>query len=142
MRVDSAGQITQLLRFWSNDSQAALEKLTSLVYGDFHSLAKGTMRGERERHIQLTTALIHEVFVRLIDWESVSWQNRVSARLMRRILVKETEEVHLPPKGATRCQSSSEGFKGGIGHPLTTSRGIVGLRIIINDHGSSTLEGN
>ena len=92
MKVGSAEQVTQLLRSWSEGNQAALEKLTPLVYGELHRLAKGYMRGEREGHTLQTTALINEAFVRLIDWESVSWQNRahffgISAGLMRRILV-------------------------------------------------------
>jgi len=92
MKVGSAEQVTQLLRSWSEGNQAALEKLTPLVYGELHRLAKGYMRGEREGHTLQTTALINEAFVRLIDWKSVSWQNRahffgISAGLMRRILV-------------------------------------------------------
>ena len=92
MKVGSAEQVTQLLRSWSEGNQAALEKLTPLVYGELHRLAKGYMRGEREGHVLQTTALINEAFVRLIDWKSVSWQNRahffgISAGLMRRILV-------------------------------------------------------
>lgn len=50
------------------------------------------MRGERAGHTLQTTALVHEAFLRLIDWKNVRWQNRahffgMSAKLMRRILV-------------------------------------------------------
>jgi len=70
----------------------ALEKLVPLVRAELHRLAKRYLKQERPGHLLQTTALVNEVYLRLIDWKSVSWQNRahffgVSARLMRRILV-------------------------------------------------------
>jgi len=89
---ESPEQVTQLLRFWSEGDERALEKLIPLVYAELHRLARGYMRGERQGHTLQTTALINEAFIRLIEWKNVSWQNRahffgVSARLMRQILV-------------------------------------------------------
>jgi RNA polymerase sigma factor (TIGR02999 family) len=88
----AAPELTRLLRSWSDGDQEALEKLSPMVYGELRRLARGYMRGERQGHTLQTTALIHEAFLRLIDWKNVSWQNRahffgVSAQLMRRILV-------------------------------------------------------
>ena len=50
------------------------------------------MAGEREGHSLQATALVNEVYLRLVQGRSVNWQNRahflaVAARLMRRILV-------------------------------------------------------
>jgi RNA polymerase sigma-70 factor (ECF subfamily) len=92
MGTQSAEDVTQLLRAWSQGDSSALEKLTPLVYAELHRLARGYMRQERQGHTLQTTALVNEAFVRLIDWKSVSWQNRahffgVSAQVMRRILV-------------------------------------------------------
>jgi RNA polymerase sigma-70 factor, ECF subfamily len=88
----STKEITQLLLAWSKGDQAALEQLTPLVYSELHRLARGYMLGERPGHTLQTTELINEVFVRLIDWQNVSWQNRthffsVAAKMMRRVLV-------------------------------------------------------
>jgi RNA polymerase sigma factor (TIGR02999 family) len=63
-----------------------------LVDAELRRLAQGYLRGERQGHTLQTTALVNEAFLRLIDWKSVSWQNRahffgVSAKLMRHILV-------------------------------------------------------
>lgn len=58
----SSAQVTQLLRSWSAGDQAALEKLTPLIYSELHRLARGYMRQEREGHILRTTALINEAF--------------------------------------------------------------------------------
>jgi RNA polymerase sigma-70 factor, ECF subfamily len=92
MTTASSHGITQLLINWCSGDQAALEKLTPLVYAELHRLAKGYMIRERHGHTLQTTALINEAYLRLIDWKNVRWQNRahffgVAAQLMRRILV-------------------------------------------------------
>src|SRR2546422_3309591 len=84
--------VTQLLRAWSDGNQGALEKLIPLVYEELHRLAKRYMARERPDHALQTTALVHEVYLRLVDSKQATWQDRahffaVSAQLMRRILV-------------------------------------------------------
>jgi len=100
----SSAQVTQLLRSWSAGDQAALEKLTPLIYSELHRLARGYMRRERGGHTLQTTALINEAFVKLIDWKSAKWQNRahffgISARLMRQILVSYARAHHSSKRG-------------------------------------------
>ena len=87
-----SSNITALLRAWGDGDQTALEQLTPLVYEELHSLARRRMSRENEGHTLQATALIHEVYLRLVEFESVQWQDRahffaVCARLMRRILV-------------------------------------------------------
>lgn len=87
-----AAEITQLLVSWSQGDQAAAEKLMPLVYQELRRLAKGYLRRERPNHTLQPTALVHEAYLRLIDQQSVSWQNRaqffgMAATLMRRILI-------------------------------------------------------
>lgn len=84
--------ITELLQAWSDGDQSALEKLTPLVYEELHNQARSQMSREGEGHVLQATALIHEVYLRLVDFQGVRWQDRahffaVCARLMRRILV-------------------------------------------------------
>jgi RNA polymerase sigma-70 factor (ECF subfamily) len=88
----SPHQITQLLIEWSNGDRAALDKLMPLVYDELRSLARHYMRQERADHTLQTTALVHEAYVRLIDYRKIRWQRRahffaIAAQLMRRILV-------------------------------------------------------
>jgi RNA polymerase sigma-70 factor (ECF subfamily) len=92
MSVRSPEEITDLLLAWGHGDQAALERLAPLVHAQLHRLARRYMAGERPGHVLQTTALIHEAYARLIDWNKTSWQDRahffgVSAGLMRRILV-------------------------------------------------------
>ncbi len=91
MGTFQAGDITQLLRAWGEGDEHALEQLTALVYGELRKAAKRHMARERDGHTLQTTALINEVYLRLVNLDDVSWQDRahffaICARLMRRIL--------------------------------------------------------
>ena len=91
MIMPSTHEITDLLQAWSRGDDQALESLTALVYEELHRAAKRCMSRERGGHTLQTTALINELYTRMIDLRQVSWQNRahffaVCARLMRRIL--------------------------------------------------------
>lgn len=92
MTTPSPQEVTELLIDWSRGDQAALDRLVPLVHDELRRLAHHYMRLERAGHTLQTTALINEVYLRLIDQQSVRWQNRahffaIAARLMRRILV-------------------------------------------------------
>lgn len=91
MTAPSQHEITQLLRAWSAGDSQALEKLTPLVYEELHRAAQRYMARERPDHTLQTTALINEVYLRLVDLRDVAWQDRahffaMCARMMRRIL--------------------------------------------------------
>jgi RNA polymerase sigma factor (TIGR02999 family) len=84
-------EVTQLLRAWGDGVEGALEQLAPLVENELHQLAHKYMSRERPGQTLQTTALVNEVYIRLIDIQQVSWQNRahffaISARMMRRIL--------------------------------------------------------
>ena len=88
----STGEVTRLLRDWSDGSREALEKLLPLVYDELRHLAHSYLTRERREHTLQTTALVHEAYLKLINQHSVTWQNRahffaLSAQAMRRILV-------------------------------------------------------
>ena len=86
-----AREITQLLHAWSRGDGQALDRLTPLVYEELHRTARSYMSREQTGHTLQTTALINEVYLRLVEFDRVGWQDRahffaVCARLMRRIL--------------------------------------------------------
>src|SRR5580693_8309232 len=85
-------ETTQLLQAWANRDQQALEALTPRVYRELRRTAANFMKGEREGHTLQATALVHEVYLRLIDAPNVQWEGRahffaICAQIMRRILV-------------------------------------------------------
>jgi RNA polymerase sigma factor (TIGR02999 family) len=84
--------ITQLLQAWGRGDQAALDRLMPMVYQELRLIAKRNMARERPGHTLQATALVNEVYIRLVDETKVSWQDRahffaICARTMRRILV-------------------------------------------------------
>jgi len=89
--VPNKAGVTELLKAWGEGDEGALAQLAPLVERELHRLAHKYMRREAPGKTLQTTALVNEVYVRLIDIPEVSWQNRahffaVSARMMRRIL--------------------------------------------------------
>ena len=92
MPEESAHDITDLLRSWSEGEPGALDKLTPLVFRELHRQAVRYVGRERVDHTLQATGLVNEAYIRLIDWPNVEWKNRkhffaVSAQVMRHILV-------------------------------------------------------
>jgi len=88
----SRHDVTRLLHAWAVGDEAALQQLMPLVYDGLHRLARRYMAGEQPGQTLQTTALVHEVYLRLVDVKNVNWQDRahfyaLCARLMRRILI-------------------------------------------------------
>ena len=101
------GEVSELLRAWSDGDRAALDSLTPIVYGELHRLAGRYMKGERPGHSLQTTALVNEAYMRLVDYKNMRWQNRahffaVSAQLMRRILVDHARRRNLKRGGGVQ----------------------------------------
>ncbi len=88
----SKNEVTQLLLDWSAGDEQALKRLIPIVVEDLRRRAAGYLRRERRGHTLQPTALVNEVYLRLVDQKRVQWRNRahffgVAAQLMRRILV-------------------------------------------------------
>src|SRR6476661_6310286 len=90
--MSASQEVTLLLREISAGDGQAPDKLLPLVYSELRKLAHSYLQNERHDHTLQATALVHEAYIRLVDWENVSWQNRahffaVAATLMRKILI-------------------------------------------------------
>jgi len=86
------GDVTTLLRLWSDGDEQAFAQLIPLVYDELHRMALRYLAGERSTVSLQATALVNEVCLRLLGWDQARWHNRdhffgVSARMMRRVLV-------------------------------------------------------
>lgn len=84
--------ITEILNEARNGNTAVLEDLLPLVYAEMRRLAGGYLSRERAGHTLQPTALVHEVYLRMIGAEPMDWRNRahffgVASRLMREILI-------------------------------------------------------
>jgi RNA polymerase sigma factor (TIGR02999 family) len=84
--------VTALLRAWAAGDGDALDRLAPLVESELRQVARAYMARERAGHTLQPTALVNEVFLRLIESHDVNCQHRahffgIAARLMRRVLV-------------------------------------------------------
>jgi RNA polymerase sigma factor (TIGR02999 family) len=100
--------VTQLLVRWKNGDQAALDQLVPLVYEELRTLARSYLRRERRDHTLQATALVHELFIRLVTDGGADFRDRshffgVAARAMRQILV-----AHARRHGAQKRGSGQE----------------------------------
>ncbi len=84
--------MTQLLQEWHGGDRQALDRLIPLVVEELRRIAKAYFVKEAPGHTLQPTALVNEVYLRLVGADGVDWQNRaqffrIAARLMRRVLV-------------------------------------------------------
>ncbi|MGA8491756.1 MAG: sigma-70 family RNA polymerase sigma factor [Terriglobales bacterium] len=116
MGLGPPSEITRLLQSWQDGDQNALEQLTPLVYEELHRLARHYMAREKGGNILQTTALINEVYLRLVN-AKLDLQGRahfyaVCAQLMRRILTD-----------FARSRGSQK--RGGESKPVTLDEGLA-----------------
>lgn len=109
--ISTTANVTQLLQAWNAGDQAALEQLLPHVNAELHRLAAHYMHGQPPDHLLQTTALVNEAWLHLIDWQTVSWQNRahffgVAATVMRNILVDEARKQQSQKHGGKALRVS------------------------------------
>jgi RNA polymerase sigma factor (TIGR02999 family) len=93
-----------LLDDWSNGDASAIDQLIPLVYDDLRRIALHQLGKERPDHTLQPTALINEVFLRLLRQNSLHWESRdyffgAAAKLMRRILVDSVRRRRADKRG-------------------------------------------
>jgi RNA polymerase sigma factor (TIGR02999 family) len=106
-----SNQATLLLKAWSQGDREALDQLAPLVENELRQLAGALMRKESAGHTLQPTALVNEVYLRLIEWNSPDWQSRahffaVSAKMMRRILVNQAVAHQRQKRGGSAVRVS------------------------------------
>jgi RNA polymerase sigma factor (TIGR02999 family) len=109
--ADSPGEVTRLLKAWSQGDAGALERLAAAVEDELRRLARIYLRREAAGHTLQPTALINEAYVRLLDWNEVEWQGRaqffaVASKMMRRILVSHAVARGRQKRGGSAIQVS------------------------------------
>ena len=84
--------VTRLLVDWSDGDAAALEKLLPIVYSELRRIARRALHREAVGHTLQPTALVNELYLRLVEQRRATWANRaqffaVAAQMMRHVLV-------------------------------------------------------
>jgi RNA polymerase sigma factor (TIGR02999 family) len=88
----SSTAITTLLKAWSSGDEAALGGLAERVYPELRRMARRYMKNSDPGNTLQATALVHEVYLRLVDVTKVELRERaqffaMASQIMRRILV-------------------------------------------------------
>jgi RNA polymerase sigma factor (TIGR02999 family) len=102
--VPRSAEITKLLRAWSGGDRDALDRLAEHVYAELRLIARRYMKNEHEANTLQTTALVNEVYLRLVDVSNVESHERaqffaMAAQMMRRILVDAARVRHAHKRG-------------------------------------------
>ena len=102
----SSSDVTGLLVQWSRGDQQALERLMPLIYAECRRIAARQLRQERRDHTLDPTALVHELYLRLVDQRRATWENRaqffgIAAQIMRRILVDHARARQTAKRGGS-----------------------------------------
>jgi RNA polymerase sigma factor (TIGR02999 family) len=97
-------EVTELLLSWRQGDAAALDRLMAVVYDELRRVARRRLRNESAGHALQSTALVHEVYMRLVDLDRMTLKNRthffaLAARLMRQILVDHARRQQADKRG-------------------------------------------
>jgi RNA polymerase sigma factor (TIGR02999 family) len=102
---------TALLLAWNRGELDARDALLAIVHEELRRLAGQHMKGERPGHTLQATALVNELYIRLIEVDRVQWQDRahffaMASRLMRRILVDAARATRARKRGSGMAMAS------------------------------------
>ena len=98
------GEITLLLAKWNEGDPSAFEELMPLVYPHLRQVAAAYIRRERNPDVLQATALVHELYLRLLNQKKAAWDDRrhfytFAANVMRKILIDHARETQAQMRG-------------------------------------------
>lgn len=104
MDDDRPGDVTRLLAAMRNRTPGAADELLPIVYGELRRLAESLLSAERGGHTLQPTALVHEVYLKLVGQQSVGWRDEaqfvgVAAQAMRRVLIDHARKRRAERRG-------------------------------------------
>jgi len=121
---ESPGEVTLLLNELKLGNKDALGRLVPLVYRELRQVAARLLRGERTGHTLQPTALVHELYLRLVEQDRADWKDRahflaVAAKLMRHILVDYARARGTAKRDGMATRIEIAGFELGGEEPRT-----------------------
>jgi RNA polymerase sigma factor (TIGR02999 family) len=121
--VEQGADLTGLLQAWSRGDDHALAQLAPLVQRELREIARRMLADERRDGRWQPTDLVHESYLRLLDWRAVQWHNRAhffatTARMMRRVLVDAARARQSQKRGGGASAQGLSGDAADIPAPL------------------------
>ena len=109
--AESPADVTTLLQRWSAGDRTALDRLLPMIHAELRRIAARQLSSERNEHTLVPTALVNELFLRLVDQRRAAWENRaqffaVAAQIMRRILVDYARSRETDKRGGSAARVS------------------------------------
>lgn len=103
--------VTALLHAWTRGEPEALQRLMPVIYAECRRIATRQLAGEHREHTLDSTALVHEMYLKLVDQRRARWENRsqffaIAAQLMRRVLVDHARARLAQKRGGPALQLS------------------------------------
>lgn len=134
MAHEPPSQFTKLLQGWRGGDRKALDALLPLVYDELRRLAHRHLRNERPDHTLQSTALVHEVYFRLVGQDLPEWEGRahffaIAAHLMRQILVDYARRHRASKRGSGVCMLTLDDA---VALPLRKDVDVVALDDALN----------
>jgi len=129
------GQVTELLHRWSGGDAQALERLLPLVYADLRRMAAAVLRVTPGHATLQTTALVHDVLLRLLgrapaDFENTAHLLNASARMMRQVLVDRARKASADKRGG---QWLRDDFTEALELPIPDGTDLAALDRALNE---------
>ena len=124
MTSEPSGEVTRILDdLHGADRRLVFDRLLPLVYDELRVLAQARLGHERPNHSLQATALVHEVYMRMLAGQSPSWNDRrhffhAAAQAMRRILIEHARKRGQIKRGGGRIQVTLGDVEVGAGLPL------------------------
>lgn len=108
-----SGQVTRYLAEWRAGDPHAVERLVPLLYDELRELARRQLRRESVAHTLSATALVHEVYLRLLRQRQLAAVDRdgflaIAGATMRRVLVDHARARMRQKRGGRRRPESLE----------------------------------
>lgn len=133
-----ADEITKELQDWSSGRDTgASDAVLKLVYDELHRQAHRFLSRERPGHTLQTTALVHEVYLKLGKQGEIAWESRshffgIAARLMRQILIDYARTKRRAKRGGSKDKVPLE-------DALTVSVGTANFDLLALDEALTRL---
>ena len=103
--TNASEDVTRLLVQWSGGDREAFDRLVPFIYDELHRIAERQFRRERADNTLQPTALVNELYLRLIKQSEVNWKNRsqffgIAAKIMRQVLVDRARARNASKRGS------------------------------------------
>jgi len=143
---------TQLLQATQAGDKEAVNQLLPMVYDEMRKIARQKLRFERDGHTLDTTALVHEAYFKLINYDKIEWESRthflgIAALAMKRILINYAERRNAIKRGGNysrieleEIEDPTEMMSESMAEEILALNGALKRMKEFNERGSKVVE--